>query len=49
VRHTTDYQWDGLLPGTYICFKVRAFNRSGVSAYFPTAERDWVCVTTPAA
>ncbi|WP_084558104.1 protein kinase domain-containing protein [Hamadaea tsunoensis] len=44
---TTTYSWGGLAPGTYMCFKVRAFNAAGVSAYFPSAQSDWVCVTTP--
>ena len=44
----TTYLWDGLAPGTYSCFKVRAYHASGVSAYSPTAEREWACVTTPA-
>ena len=44
---TTTYDWDGLVPDTHICFKVRAYNSSGVSAYYPTAEPEWVCITTP--
>ncbi|GIH07673.1 hypothetical protein Rhe02_57400 [Rhizocola hellebori] len=46
--NTTTYDWDGLAPGTYMCFKVRAYNSSGVSAYNPAAEPEWVCLTTPA-
>lgn len=45
---TTSYDWTGLNPGTYMCFKVRAHNAAGVSAYTPSAQHDWVCVTTPA-
>ena len=45
--NTTTYDWDHLAPGTYMCFKVRAYNSSGVSAYYPTAESDWICITTP--
>ncbi|NUR29629.1 MAG: protein kinase [Catenulispora sp.] len=44
----TAYTWDGLAAGTYMCFKVRAFNAAGVSAYDPPTQTDWVCVTTPA-
>ena len=40
--------WTGLAAGTYMCFQVRAYNSSGVSAYDPPAEPDWVCITTPA-
>lgn len=43
----TTYQWDGLKAGTYMCFKVRSRNSSGVSAYTPAAANDWVCITTP--
>ncbi|WP_433206182.1 protein kinase domain-containing protein [Dactylosporangium sp. CS-047395] len=45
----TSLVWDGLAPGTYMCFKVRAFNAAGVSAYSPAAQDSWACVTTPAA
>ncbi|MEV4410817.1 protein kinase [Catellatospora sp. NPDC049609] len=44
---TTSYRWDGLAPGTYMCFKVRAYNAAGVSAYHPAAQSEWACVTTP--
>ncbi|GAA3288755.1 protein kinase [Dactylosporangium vinaceum] len=44
----TSYTWDGLAPGTYMCFKVRAYNPSGVSAYTPTAQESWACATTAA-
>ncbi|GGM46643.1 protein kinase [Dactylosporangium sucinum] len=47
--NATSYTWDGLAPGTYMCFKVRAFNAAGVSAYSPAAQDSWACVTTPAA
>lgn len=46
--NTTTYDWDGLVPGTYMCFKVRSHYVLGVSAYHP-ADPDWVCATTPAA
>lgn len=44
---TTTYLWDGLKPGTYMCFKVRAYNASGISGYAPAGESEWVCLTTP--
>ncbi|MEV0131800.1 protein kinase [Dactylosporangium sp. NPDC050688] len=47
--NATSYTWDGLAPGTYMCFKVRAFKASGVSAYSPPGQQDWACTTTPAA
>ncbi|MGI5239022.1 protein kinase domain-containing protein [Dactylosporangium sp. CA-139066] len=47
--NATSYTWDGLSPGTYMCFKVRAFNPSGVSAYAPPSQDAWACTTTPAA
>jgi serine/threonine-protein kinase len=46
--NTTAYHWDGLAPGTYMCFKIRSFHSSGVSAYYPAAQSEWVCITTPA-
>jgi hypothetical protein len=36
--------WTGLAPGTYMCFKVAAFNTWGTSAYVPSS---WTCTTTP--
>ncbi|GAB3840939.1 protein kinase [Dactylosporangium cerinum] len=47
--NATSYTWDGLAPNTYMCFKVRAHNPAGVSAYTPPAQQDWACTTTPAA
>ncbi|MBV1853686.1 protein kinase [Catellatospora sp. NEAU-YM18] len=44
---TTTYDWTGLAPGTYKCFKVRARNSVGVSVYAPAAQNEWACVTTP--
>ncbi|WP_432994260.1 protein kinase domain-containing protein [Dactylosporangium sp. CA-233914] len=46
--NATTYTWDGLAPGTYMCFKVRSYRSSGVSAYDPAAQESWVCTTTPA-
>jgi serine/threonine-protein kinase len=45
-RNATNYNWSGLLPDARSCFKVRAYNSSGVSAYEPPAQADWVCVNT---
>jgi len=36
--------WTRLAPGTYMCFKVAAFNQWGTSAYVPSS---WTCTTTP--
>ncbi|MFF5232803.1 protein kinase [Dactylosporangium sp. NPDC000521] len=47
--NSTSLTWDGLAPGTYMCFKVRSSNASGVSAYSPPGQQDWACTTTPAA
>jgi len=47
AANTTTFYWGGLAPGTTMCFKVRSFNSSGVSAYDPPTQQDWVCTTTP--
>ena len=47
--NAVSYSWDGLTPGTYMCFKVRAFNAAGVSGYSPAAQDAWACTTTPLA
>ncbi len=47
AANATSYTWDGLKPGTYMCFKVRSFNTAGVSPYSPPAQQDWACTTTP--
>ncbi|GAA2364635.1 hypothetical protein Cme02nite_32700 [Catellatospora methionotrophica] len=44
--NTTSYDWTGLSPATHSCFKVRAFDASGVTAYFPAAQGNWVCATS---
>jgi hypothetical protein len=44
--NTTTYDWDGLAPATYTCFKVRSYNSSGASAYDPAAQQDWICATS---
>jgi eukaryotic-like serine/threonine-protein kinase len=46
--NATTFDWTGLAPGTYMCFKVRAFNSAGVSGYSPAAQGAWACLTTPA-
>ena len=43
---TTTYDWDGMPAAYYSCFKVRAYNSSGESEYYPAAAMDWVCATT---
>jgi hypothetical protein len=35
--------WGGLAPGTYMCFKVAAYNEWGRSAYVPSS---WACAST---
>jgi hypothetical protein len=44
---STTYTWGGLAPGTYMCFKIRAFNSSGDSAWDPNVSPYYVCTTTP--
>jgi hypothetical protein len=44
--NATAYTWD-VAAGTYMCFKIRAYNASGYSNYHPSAQMDWVCTTTP--
>jgi hypothetical protein len=44
--NTTTYDWTGFRPAYRSCFKVRAYNSSGVSAFFPTADGEWVCTET---
>ncbi|WP_342780350.1 protein kinase domain-containing protein [Catellatospora sichuanensis] len=46
AANTTAYDWTGLAPATHSCFKVRAYDSSGVSAYHPAAQLDWVCATS---
>jgi hypothetical protein len=41
------YTWGGLAPGTYMCFKIRAYNNSGDSAWDPDVSPWYVCTTTP--
>ncbi len=44
----TAYFWQ-VAPGTYMCFKIRSYNTAGYSGYHPSAQMDWVCITTPQA
>ncbi|MDI1463993.1 protein kinase [Catellatospora sp. KI3] len=46
--NVTTFDWTGLAPGTYKCFKVRARNSAGVSPWAPAPQHEWACVTTPA-
>ena len=34
-------------PGTYMCFKIRAYNSVGDSAWDPNVSPWYVCTTTP--
>jgi hypothetical protein len=42
----TGFDWTGLSPGTQTCFRVRAVNSVGASAWTPSAS--YFCTTTPA-
>jgi len=44
---STGYTWGGLSPGTYMCFKIRAYNSAGDSAWDPDVSPWYVCTTTP--
>jgi len=46
IPNATALYWD-VAPGTYMCFKIRSFNAAGYSNYHPSAQMDWVCLTTP--
>jgi serine/threonine protein kinase len=45
--HSDSYTWGGLSPGTYMCFKILAYNSAGDSAWDPGASPYYVCTTTP--
>ena len=47
--NVTSYDWGGLTPGTYMCFRVRAVNSAGVSRFAPTSSPFYRCTTTPVA
>ena len=42
---TGSYTWSGLAPGTYMCFRVRAYNEWGTSVWAPS--NTYTCATTP--
>ena len=44
---STSYTWGGLSPGTYMCFKILAYNSAGDSAWDPDVSPWYVCTTTP--
>jgi hypothetical protein len=46
---STSYTWSGLAPGTYMCFKVRAYNSAGYSPWEPGVSPWYQCTSTPAA
>lgn len=41
------YTWGGLAPGTYMCFKIRAYNSVGNSTWEPNVSPWYRCTTTP--
>jgi Fibronectin type III domain len=45
--NSTTYTWGGLAAGTYMCFRVRAYNSAGDSSWDPSASPYYVCTTTP--
>jgi hypothetical protein len=44
---STSYNWGGLAPRTYMCFRIRAYNSAGDSAWDPNVSPWYVCTTTP--
>jgi eukaryotic-like serine/threonine-protein kinase len=44
---STSYDWGGLSAGTYMCFKILAYNSAGDSAWYPDYSPWYVCTTTP--
>ncbi len=44
---STSYDWGGLSAGTYMCFKILAYNSAGSSAWYPDFSPWYVCTTTP--
>jgi Fibronectin type III domain len=46
-RNSTTYTWGGLAPDTYMCFRIRAYNSAGDSAWNPDVSPWYVCATTP--
>jgi hypothetical protein len=46
--NNTTYNWGGLAQRTYMCFKIRAYNSAGDSAWEPDVSPWYQCATTPA-
>ena len=44
---STSYTWGDLSPGTYMCFRILAYNSAGDSAWDPDVSPYYVCTTTP--
>jgi eukaryotic-like serine/threonine-protein kinase len=44
---STSYDWGGLSAGTYMCFKILAYNSAGDSDWYPNYSPWYVCTTTP--
>jgi hypothetical protein len=44
--NSTSYTWGGLAPGTYMCFRIRAYNSAGNSSWDPNVPPWYVCTTT---
>jgi hypothetical protein len=44
---STSFTWRSLKPGTYMCFKVRAYNSVGHSWWAPNKSPWYICATTP--
>ncbi len=47
AANSTSYTWGGLAPGTYMCFRIRAHNSAGNSAWDPNVSPWYACTTTP--
>jgi Fibronectin type III domain len=45
--NSTSYTWGDLSPGTYMCFKILAYNSAGDSSWYPDVSPWYVCTTTP--
>jgi len=44
---STSYDWGGLSAGTYMCFRILAYNSAGDSGWYPDFSPWYVCTTTP--
>jgi hypothetical protein len=47
AANSTGYTWPDLAAGTYMCFRIRAYNSTGSSSWAPKASPYYVCTTTP--